>query len=63
MLVASIALADSSITPQCDADDWEAAAARVRAVAARAFDGYAEHAWVRTSCDLFPTGLGTTGAG
>ena len=45
MLVASIALADSSITPQCDADDWEAAAARVRAVAARAFDGYAEHAW------------------
>ena len=45
MLIAGIAFADSSITPQCDADDWEAAAARVRAIAARAFDGYAEHAW------------------
>ena len=47
MLVAALALAGSSTTPQCDADDWEAAAARVRAVAARAFDGYAEHAWGR----------------
>ena len=42
-----LALASSSTVPQCDADDWEAAAARVRAVAARAFDGYAEHAWGR----------------
>ena len=47
LVAAAIALADSSTTPQCDADDWEAAAARVRAVAARAFDGYAEHAWGR----------------
>ena len=45
MLVAALALIGSSTTPQCDADDWEAAAARVRAVAARTFDGYAEHAW------------------
>ena len=47
MLVAALALAGSSTTPQCDADDWEAAAARVRAVAARTFDGYTEHAWGR----------------
>ena len=53
MHLAAAVGAVSSTTPQCNADaspnpnDWEVAAARVRAVAARTFEGYAEHAWGR----------------